>query len=81
MNIYLTTHAREQMHEQEDDVTEEQIKTVLKHFHTEVPGSQPTTIRYVGFIGVARQLNVVAARPGVAQQPVKIVTVYWEDEG
>lgn len=79
MKIKLTSHALDQMHEQEDDITEEQIKAVLKHFHTEVPGSQPTTIRYVGFIGVAKQLSVVAARPGVAKEPVKIVTVYWEE--
>ena len=78
MKIRLTTHAREQMHEQEDDVTEEQIQTVLHNFHTSVPGNQPSTIRYVGYIGVARQLSVVTERPGVAIEPVKIITVYWE---
>jgi hypothetical protein len=78
VKIKLTTHARDQMQEQEDDVTEEQIKTVLRNFHREVPGNQSTTIRYVGRIGDARELSVVAERPGVARQPVKIVTVYWE---
>jgi hypothetical protein len=79
VKIKLTSHARDQMQEQEDDVTEEQIKTVLRNFHTSVPGSQPTTIRYVGFVGVAKQLSVVAERPGIAIEPVKIVTVYWEE--
>lgn len=80
MKIRLTTHAREQMQEQEDDVTVGQIKTVLKNFHTSVPGSQPpTTIRYVGFVDDTRELSVVAERPGVEKEPVKIVTVYWEE--
>lgn len=78
MRIRLTSHALEQMQEQEDDVSEEQIQTVLHNFHTSVPGSQPSTIRYVGFIGIARQLSVVTERPGVAIEPVKIITVYWE---
>jgi HSP20 family molecular chaperone IbpA len=79
VRIRLTTHAREQMQEQEDDVTEEQIQTVLHHFHTSVPGSQPTTVRYVGFIDDGRELSVVAELPGVAKEPVKIITVYWEN--
>jgi hypothetical protein len=78
VKIRLTSHAREQMQEQEDDVTEEQIQTVLHNFHTTVPGNKPTTIRYIGFIGDTRQLSVVAERPGVAIEPVKIITVYWE---
>jgi uncharacterized protein YuzE len=76
VKIRLTSHARDQMQEQEDGVSEEQIKTVLRNFHSSVPGRQETTIRYVGFIGVARELSVVAAWPGVATEPVKIVTVY-----
>nr|WP_156763826.1 hypothetical protein [Mycobacterium sp. 852002-50816_SCH5313054-b] len=67
------------MQEQEDDVTEEQIKAVLDNHHSIHHGSQPSTIRYLGSIG-ARELNVVAERPGIAREPVKIVTVYWEDE-
>jgi hypothetical protein len=78
VKIRLTSHAREQMQEQEDDVTVEQIKTVLGNFHNSFPGSQPTTIRYIGFIGDEKELNVVAELPGVAVEPVKIVTVYWE---
>jgi hypothetical protein len=78
VKIILTSHAREQMAEQEDDVTEEQIKTVLCNWHTTVPGNQATTIRYVGFIGVAKELSVVTQAPGIAVEPVKIVTVYWE---
>lgn len=78
MKIRLTSHARDQMQEQEDDVTEDQIKAVLDNFHSTFPGSQENTIRYVGFIGVAKELSVVAERPGVAVEPVKIVTVYWE---
>lgn len=79
IEITLTRHAIEQMQEQEDDVTEQQIKMVLRHFHDEFPGTNPNNIRYIGFIGVSKQLNVVAARPGVVRQPVKIVTVYWEE--
>jgi hypothetical protein len=45
VKIILTSHAREQMAEQEDNVTEEQIKTVLCNWHTTVPGNQPATIR------------------------------------
>jgi hypothetical protein len=78
VKIKLTSHAREQMQEQEDDVTEDQIKAVLENFYDSVPGSQENTIRYVGFLGVAKELSVVAERPGVAVEPVKIVTVYWE---
>lgn len=81
MKIRLTSHAREQMQEQEDDVTEGQIQKVLHNFHTTVPGNQPTTIRYVGFIDDdERDLSVVAELPGVAKEPVKIITVYWESE-
>jgi hypothetical protein len=46
VNIYLTTHAREQMHEQEDDVTEEQIKTVLDNPHTTHHGNQPSALTH-----------------------------------
>jgi HSP20 family molecular chaperone IbpA len=78
VKIRLTSHAREQMQEQEDDVSEEQIQTVLDNFHGTFPGNQPTTIRYVGFIDDGRELSVVAELPGVAKEPVKIITVYWE---
>jgi Domain of unknown function (DUF4258) len=78
VKIILTSHARDQMAEQEDNVTEEQIKTVLRNSHTTVPGTGEATIRYVGFIGVAKELSVVTAFPGIANEPVKIVTVYWE---
>jgi hypothetical protein len=75
----LTRHAREQMDEQEDNVTEEQIDTVLENWHTTVPGNQPSAIRYVGFVGVSKELSVVTAFPGVGVEPVKVVTVYWEE--
>jgi hypothetical protein len=78
VKIKLTNHAREQMSEQEDNVTKKQIKTALKYFHDDFPGNTPNTIRYIGYIGVARELNVVAERQGVAMEPVKIITVYWE---
>jgi hypothetical protein len=80
VKIRLTSHAHDQLQEQEDDVTEDQIKAELDNFHSTFPGSHENenTIRYVGFIGVAKELSVVAERPGVAVEPVKIVTVYWK---
>ena len=77
MNLDLTKHAREQMEDR--GITQAQIEAVLAHPRDSVPGSHPNTIRYIGHIGVAaRQLNVVLPWPGVAIEPYKIVTVYWE---
>jgi hypothetical protein len=73
VNLILTNHARLRMTER--NISEADIRAVLSSFHTSMPGTDPNTIRYRGRVGVA-ELSVVAERPGVAVDPVKIVTVY-----
>jgi hypothetical protein len=77
VTLNLTKHAREQMEDR--GITRAEIEAVLADPHDSIAGSQPNTIRYIGHVGVsARQLNVVLPWPGVAVEPYKVVTVYWE---
>jgi hypothetical protein len=57
------------------NLTEQDIRAVLRHHHTSVPGAQPTTIRYRGRVR-GRDLSVVAELPGVTADPVKVITIY-----
>lgn len=67
----FTVHAREQMACR--DITEDDVRSVLEHFHDSQPGGTDTTVRYIGYVGVGtRILNVIAERPGVALDPVKL---------
>jgi hypothetical protein len=73
VNLILTNHARLRMTER--NISEADVRAVLSSFHTSMPGTDPNTIRYRGrAAGV--ELSVVAERPGVAADPVTIVTLY-----
>lgn len=73
MRLILTIHAKLRMAER--GISEADIQAVLANHQSARPGNDPNTIRYRGVVS-GTQLRVVAERPGVAAEPVTIVTVY-----
>ena len=77
MKLIFTTHLRKRMATRR--ISEADVRAVLSNFDDSMPGDQPTTIRYLGFVGMApRALSVVVEKPGVAKDTVIVVTTYWE---